>query len=324
MTVGHDPAVRQAKASGTPSVRIRAHSRRLLGHHGQHAPPGHPRRRRTARGLAAASAAPRRATRSPACSAPTATSATRSRSAARVAYPDHISPSGVGYDIGCGNKAVRTDLRADGRRAPTSPRSWTRSSSGSSFGVGPQERRAGRPPGARRDPRRRLRAAAPAARPGARKQLGTVGAGNHYVDLFDGDDGYAVGRRALRLARLRPQDGVGLPGARGRAGVRASARREGEMDAPPVLLRRRLRARAVLHRGDAAGGRLRLRGPRRRRRQGARDPRRRARPTRSTTTTTSPGASATSAPTSGSSARAARRRSRARRASSARRWASRR
>src|SRR6478609_9998833 len=29
-----------------------------------------------------------------------------------VAYPDHISPSGVGYDIGCGNKAVRTNLRA--------------------------------------------------------------------------------------------------------------------------------------------------------------------------------------------------------------------
>src|SRR3954463_8550520 len=27
-----------------------------------------------------------------------------------VAYPDHISPSGVGYDIACGNKAVRTDV----------------------------------------------------------------------------------------------------------------------------------------------------------------------------------------------------------------------
>src|SRR3954463_10696760 len=34
-----------------------------------------------------------------------------------VAYPDHISPSGVGYDIGCGNKAVRTDLRTDDLRA---------------------------------------------------------------------------------------------------------------------------------------------------------------------------------------------------------------
>src|SRR3954447_6708160 len=27
-----------------------------------------------------------------------------------VAYRDHISPSGVGYDIGGGNKAVRTDV----------------------------------------------------------------------------------------------------------------------------------------------------------------------------------------------------------------------
>src|SRR3954453_23761091 len=30
-----------------------------------------------------------------------------------VAYPDHISPSGVGYDIACGNKAVQTDLLVD-------------------------------------------------------------------------------------------------------------------------------------------------------------------------------------------------------------------
>src|SRR3954453_15797348 len=31
-----------------------------------------------------------------------------------VAYEGHVSPSGVGYDIGCGNKAVLTELtRAD-------------------------------------------------------------------------------------------------------------------------------------------------------------------------------------------------------------------
>ena len=30
-----------------------------------------------------------------------------------IAYRDHISPSGVGYDIGCGNKAVRTNLYAN-------------------------------------------------------------------------------------------------------------------------------------------------------------------------------------------------------------------
>jgi RNA-splicing ligase RtcB len=31
-----------------------------------------------------------------------------------IAYEGHVSPSGVGYDIGCGNKAARTGLtRAD-------------------------------------------------------------------------------------------------------------------------------------------------------------------------------------------------------------------
>src|SRR5688500_7440159 len=31
-----------------------------------------------------------------------------------IAYEGYVSPSGVGYDIGCGNKAVRTELtRAD-------------------------------------------------------------------------------------------------------------------------------------------------------------------------------------------------------------------
>src|SRR4051794_12746979 len=29
-----------------------------------------------------------------------------------IAYEDYISPSGVGYDIGCGNKAVKTNLKA--------------------------------------------------------------------------------------------------------------------------------------------------------------------------------------------------------------------
>src|SRR5436305_14693562 len=29
-----------------------------------------------------------------------------------IAYPHHISPSGVGFDIGCGNLASKTSLRA--------------------------------------------------------------------------------------------------------------------------------------------------------------------------------------------------------------------
>ena len=46
----------------------------------------------------------------------------------------------------------------------------------------------------------------------ARGQLGTVGGGNHYVDLFeDRSRRLIMGRGAFRLARARPQDGAGLP-----------------------------------------------------------------------------------------------------------------
>jgi hypothetical protein len=39
------------------------------------------------------------------------------------------------------------------------------------------------------------------------RQLGTVGAGNHYLDLFADEDGWGVGRRPLRLARCRECSG---------------------------------------------------------------------------------------------------------------------
>ena len=59
--------------------------------------------------------------------------------------------------------------------------------------------------------------------------------GNHYVEPDGGRGRPHLGRGALRLARLRPQDRLGLP--RARAGTRRSTRgrREGEMDSPPVL-----------------------------------------------------------------------------------------
>ena len=83
-----------------------------------------------------------------------------------------------------------------------------------------------------------------------------------------------LGRRALRLARLRPQDRQRLPGARAGQGVRRP-RDRGRDGQPADPVRRRQRARAVLHRRDAPGRRLRLRGPRHGRGEGARDPRRR-------------------------------------------------
>src|SRR3954471_15503204 len=97
-----------------------------------------------------------------------------------VAYPDHISPSGVGYDIACGNKAARTNLRADEIRADLAG-IMDSIFSRISFGMGrkndepvdhPVLDAIQRPDFA---PQRQLRDL-------AAKRLGTVGAGNHYVD----------------------------------------------------------------------------------------------------------------------------------------------
>ena len=49
-----------------------------------------------------------------------------------IAYEGYVSPSGVGYDIGCGNKAVRTELTAPtSTRSAASSGSWARSRAGS-------------------------------------------------------------------------------------------------------------------------------------------------------------------------------------------------
>jgi tRNA-splicing ligase RtcB len=110
-----------------------------------------------------------------------------------VAYENAISPSGVGFDIACGNKAVRTDALVDdlGEITP-----WMRLiEKRISFGLG------------------RVRSGSDEhdfdhplfddplwseldTEPGqplkqkASMQLGTVGSGNHYVDLLRDDDGY--------------------------------------------------------------------------------------------------------------------------------------
>jgi tRNA-splicing ligase RtcB len=98
-----------------------------------------------------------------------------------VAYKDSISPSGVGFDIACGNKAVLLDMPGSALRsdiAKIMDDVWHTIS----FGVG------------RRNsekvdhslfegPAWKCEAAAPLKQM-AREQLGTVGSGNHYVDLF--------------------------------------------------------------------------------------------------------------------------------------------
>ncbi len=147
-----------------------------------------------------------------------------------VAYANHISPSGVGYDIACGNKAVLTDVMVRDIDVPAVMDDIARLIG---FGVG-------RP---NPDPVdhavfqsiekadfRPLRHMIQMAR----NQLGTVGSGNHYVDLFGDEQGRlwvgvhfgsrGFGHRTasgfLALAKgLKFGDKVG----------------EGEMDSPPVL-----------------------------------------------------------------------------------------
>ncbi len=99
-----------------------------------------------------------------------------------VAYVDKVSPSGVGYDIGCGNKAVLTDIPAAEVRAHIKPIMddiWSHLS----FGVG-------RKNNVRvdhelfEDPAWSIRAIAQ-HKTMASQQLGTIGSGNHYVDLLE-------------------------------------------------------------------------------------------------------------------------------------------
>jgi tRNA-splicing ligase RtcB len=151
-----------------------------------------------------------------------------------IAYEGYVSPSGVGYDIGCGNKAARTELtRADldalgGVEAVM--REITRRIS---FGVGQPARERVDHPVLERirtadfAPQREL------ARLAA-EQLGTVGSGNHYVDLLEDEEGKVwVGVHfGSRGFGHRTASGF-LALAQGlRFGDRAH---EGEMDSPPVL-----------------------------------------------------------------------------------------
>jgi tRNA-splicing ligase RtcB len=107
-----------------------------------------------------------------------------------VAYEDAISPSGVGYDIGCGNKAVRTAITAaDLDIAGVMDEIYERVS----FGMG---RKNAEPVDHPVLDRIREADYAPqrALLDLAATQLGTVGAGNHYVDLFaDEEDRVWVG-----------------------------------------------------------------------------------------------------------------------------------
>ena len=98
-----------------------------------------------------------------------------------VVYKDALSPSGVGFDIGCGNKAVLTDMPGIEARARIAPL-MDAIADRLSFGMGQKNKRRADSPVFDRDEWRLPEAAR--LKTLARDQLGTVGSGNHYVDLF--------------------------------------------------------------------------------------------------------------------------------------------
>lgn len=104
-----------------------------------------------------------------------------------IAYKDQVSPSGVGYDIACGNKAVRLDIPASAI-IPSIKTIMDDVWKHISFGVG----RKNETPidhALFDDEAWKLAVASP-LKSMAREQLGTVGSGNHYVDLFKDENNH--------------------------------------------------------------------------------------------------------------------------------------
>jgi tRNA-splicing ligase RtcB len=147
-----------------------------------------------------------------------------------VAYRDKISLSGVGFDIACGNKAVRTNVLA---RDVDIPRVMDEIVRRISFGVGRKSKEPVDHPVLERiahaefKPQRKLYTL-------AAEQLGTVGGGNHYVDLYRDDQGWlwvAVHFGSRGFGHRTTMGFISL--AHGHSFEDHVP--EGSMDAPPIL-----------------------------------------------------------------------------------------
>ncbi len=99
-----------------------------------------------------------------------------------IAYEEEISPSGVGFDIACGNKAVLLDADA-GEVKKHIGSILDRIQQHISFGIGRTNKETVEAELFEDDPAWDIEVAG-GLKDMARKQLGTVGSGNHYVDLF--------------------------------------------------------------------------------------------------------------------------------------------
>jgi len=102
-----------------------------------------------------------------------------------VAYKNHVSPSGVGFDIACGNKAVMTDMNVKDINVK---KVMDEIALKISFGIGRVNPEPVEHPVLEKientdfKPQKKMITL-------ASEQLGTVGSGNHYVDLFEDEKG---------------------------------------------------------------------------------------------------------------------------------------
>jgi tRNA-splicing ligase RtcB len=122
-----------------------------------------------------------------------------------IAYEEHVSVSGVGFDIGCGNMAVRTDLpyAAIAGRREAIMRDIARAVS---FGIGRTNKERVKP--------RALRESRSGRMPGLQDlkgwratSLARSGSGNHYIDLFEDEAGLVwIGRAFSARAGLGHSD----------------------------------------------------------------------------------------------------------------------
>ena len=167
-----------------------------------------------------------------------------------VAYEEDISISGVGFDIACGNMAVRLDARYTdiAPRAKTILDDIGRSIS---FGVG--QRNAVKVDHELFDSALWDAAGVANLKEMARHQLGTVGSGNHYVDLFEDEEGLVWIGVHFGSRGLGPQDHDQASGM-----GRCQGRHGGRSGRGP----RRWRHRTELHRRDRTRRAVCLRRPR--------------------------------------------------------------
>ena len=110
-----------------------------------------------------------------------------------AAYDEKVSVVGVGFDIACGNAAIRTDLHYTPAFAELLPSLADEIQDVVSFGVGRKNRANDAPVDHPLFQSPSWEAVPHHARDGlrskARAQLGTVGSGNHYVDVFADEAG---------------------------------------------------------------------------------------------------------------------------------------